>query len=181
VAKQIKSPDDLKKASKALYYEIKMLNESANKHKLLTTKNDVIWNALIESFCVHLRNFIEFFGKQRKDHITYELFTSGKSIEFKNNLKKDYPNKVNNLLSHLTFKRLEFYGSGKDWDIQSIANEVNENIKLFLENAEADLICDELNEYINTVEKKDDKNICATGVTIGSASFVQSSKNSKRL
>lgn len=179
MGKRTKSTNELKKASEALHYEITMLNESANKHKSLTDKNGVIRNALIESFCVHLRNFIEFFDVRRNDYITYKHFTSEQSILFKNVLKKNYSKKVNNLLSHLTFERLGYDESKKGWDMQRIANEVNENMKLFLENARADLICDKLKKYMDTKQRQDDKYICTTGDSIKPASLVQHSKKPK--
>lgn len=134
-----KSPDELKKASEALFYEIRMLKKCVKEYK------PELRNFMIESFCVHLRNLIVFFEPKSNDHITYQYFLpSGKSVKFKHKLKEKYGKKVNNLLSHLTFKRLEYGFEEKKWPMVEIANEVNENIRMFLEVADTDLICDEL-------------------------------------
>ena len=147
-----KSKEDIIKASRALYYEIMMLNECAKFSE--TFKNMVdhykfFENILTESFCVHLRNLIEFFGKNKRDRITYELFMSqGKKITFPHDLSGKYNKKVNNLLSHLTFERLKFEQKEKTWMLSKITNEVNENLREFLKNADHNLLSDKLKNYI---------------------------------
>ena len=83
-----KTSENLQKASEALYYEIMMLNNCAStfyecsKNQILFSQFTV--NILIESFCVHLRNLIEFFGPKKDGHIKkddrirYEDFLSEK-------------------------------------------------------------------------------------------------------
>ena len=153
--KKTKSKQDLIKASKALYYEIMMLNECAKFSKIFKNIIDLspfLKNILIESFCVHLRNVIEFFGKQKKDYITYKYFmASDKSVHFPHNLSKKYNNKVNNLLSHLTFTRLSFNLKQKSWVLSQIANEVNENLREFSKNADNNLLCDQLEAYMEGI------------------------------
>lgn len=153
--KKNKSKEDLIKASKALYYEIMMLNECAKFSKIFKNVIDLssfLKNILIESFCVHLRNVIEFFGEQKKDYITYKYFiASDKSVGFPHNLAEKYNKKVNNLLSHLTFARLKFKQKQKTWLLSQIANEVNENLREFFKNADSNLLCDEFKDIFNPV------------------------------
>jgi len=153
--KKTKSKEDLVKASKALYYEIIMLNECAKFSQ--TSKNIIdlssfLKNILIESFSVHLRNMIEFFGEEKKDYITYKYFiASDKCVGFPHNLSKKYNTKVNNLLSHLTFARLKFKQKQKTWLLSQIANEVNENFREFFKNADSNLLCGELEDYMEAI------------------------------
>ena len=111
-----------------------MLNNCASafyeclKNKILFSQ--FTQNILVESFCVHFRNLIEFFGQKTKDRITHEHFLNVK-IEYSHKLKHKYWEKVNNLLSHLTFKRLTYDIDDKDWDLIQMANEVNQNIIRF--------------------------------------------------
>jgi hypothetical protein len=141
--------EELKKASEALYYEILMLNECAKFSK--TFKIDIspfLNNIVIESFCVHLRNMIEFFRKEKKDYITYKYFiASDKNAGFPHGLSEKYNKKINNLLSHLTFKCLEFDQAHSKWELCQIANEVNENFREFLNKANHSLLCDKLKNY----------------------------------
>jgi len=153
--KKTKTKQDLIKASKALYYEIMMLNECAKFSKVARNVVDLcpfLKNILIESFCVHLRNVIEFFGEEKKDYITYRYFiASDKSVGLPHDLSKRYSRKVNNLLSHLTFARLEFKQKQKTWDLSQIADEVNENLREFFKNADSNLLCDELEDYMEAI------------------------------
>ena len=109
-------------------------------------------NILTESFCVHLRNVIEFFGKKKGDYITYEFFTSnGKSVAFPHDLSRKYKGKVNNLLSHLTFRRLTYKLKDKTWIMSQIANEVNENLQEFFKSTDHNLLCDKLENYLEGI------------------------------
>jgi len=55
--------DEKREASKSWRYEWWMLNESAARIPIYENGDRIIYNALIECFCVHLRNFIEFFHR----------------------------------------------------------------------------------------------------------------------
>lgn len=155
--KKSKSKEELIKASEALYYEIMMLNECAKFSKTFKNIIDIspfLKNIVIESFCVHLRNMIEFFGKEKKDYITYKYFvTPDKNVGFPHDLSGKYNKKINNLLSHLTFERLEFDQAHSGWELFQIANEVNENFREFLNKANDSLLCDKLKNYTICIEK----------------------------
>lgn len=150
-----KTTEELQKASEALYYEISMLNECAEFSRVF--KNIIslcpfLKNVVIESFCVHLRNMIEFFGEEKKDYVTYNDFIlPHKIVAFRHNLSKKYNKKINNLLSHLTFERLKSDQAYSKWELCQIANEVNENFREFFKNADMILLCDNLkNDNIST-------------------------------
>ena len=142
--------DNKLKASKALRYEWWMLNECKDKIQLYKNKDKIMHNALIEAFCVHLRNFIEFFyRKQKKGKRPFytDYLPSNKTIPLKHKLDK-YEDKVNNLLSHLTYKRLNYTKNKKEWNIPQIAIEVNENMFQFIDASDKNLLCDEIKEYL---------------------------------
>ncbi len=145
--------DELSKASKALRYEWWMLTECAAQIPRFRNTNQVVHNALIEAFCVHVRNFIEFFHGAKPSEVRCEdFFRSGDHPKPKHNLKGKYSQKVNNLLSHLTYNRLEYTESDKEWDIPSIASEVNENMFQFTDAADKSLLCDEIIQYRRQLE-----------------------------
>ncbi|MBN2589522.1 MAG: hypothetical protein JXA96_06655 [Sedimentisphaerales bacterium] len=188
--KQSKTIEDLQKASEALYYEIMMLNNCASslsecsKNRILFSQFTV--NILIESFCVHLRNLIEFFGKKKtdSDRITNEHFLpESVNVSYPYNLKKKYSGKVNNLLSHLTFHRLSYPINQKEWNLNQIANEVNEDIIQFYNKADKHLLCPKIIEYINAFQSGDkmqyNSYTCSTSdATLPSGTITKFSKES---
>jgi len=138
--------DNKLKVSKAWYYEWMMLNGCLIKIKDYENKDKVIYNALIEAFCVHLRNFIEFFCRKKRRPCWTDFLPRGKRISLKYKLDK-YERKVNDLLSHCTYKRLNYTGIEKEWDIRQIANEVNKNMFQFVDAADKSLLCDDISAY----------------------------------
>ena len=171
--------DNKLKASKALRYEWWMLNECAARIPHYENKDKVIYNALIEAFCVHLRNFIEFFHrKQKKGKRPFwtDYLSSNKTIPLKHKLDK-YEDKVNNLLSHLTYQRLNYTKIKKEWPINQIAKEVNENMFQFIDAADKNLFCDEINKYKNQLESDNainhDHFTCTTSDFVGESQLVK--------
>jgi len=171
--------DNKLKASKALEYEWRMLNECAARIPLYENKDKVIYNALIEAFCVHLRNFIEFFHRQQKGKRPFcaDYLSSNKTIPLKHKLDK-YEDKVNNLLSHLTYKRLNYTKIKKEWPINQITKEVNENMFQFIEAADKNLLCDEITMYNKQLEScnviKHNHFTCTTSDAVGQSQLVSS-------
>jgi len=153
--KENKSKEELIKASGALHYEMSMLNNCAKfyeqrEKELTQPQHSFLKNILIESFCVHLRNLIDFFGERHKGYTTCQYFLPGNSnVTFSYNLKEKYGKKVNNLLSHLTFHRLTYGHEKKPWELGQIAGEVNKNFREFIKNADPNLLCDELKKFDN--------------------------------
>ena len=137
---------DKLEASRAWYYEWRMLNESAARIGLYSSTDKVVYCALIESFCAHLRNFIEFFHRKKKRPFWEDFLPPGKTISLKCKLNK-YQDKVNALLSHCTYKRLEYTGIKKEWDVRQIADEINENMYQLIDAADKSLICNDMKAY----------------------------------
>jgi len=147
--------NDKLQASKALRYEWWMLNECAARIPSFGNKDTIMCNALIEAFCVHLRNFIEFFHlKQEKlsDQLFWKHYLS---TDEKINLKNDlfpYKKNTNKLLSHLTYERINYTEETKSWPTGQIANEINENMFQFIDAADQSLLCDKIKKYKKQLE-----------------------------
>ena len=142
---------DKLEASRSRYYEWRMLNEIAPRIRLYENKDMVIYNALIEAFCAHLRNFIEFFHRKKRRPFWSDFLPPNKNILLKHKLDK-YESKVNDLLSHCTYKRLNYTGTEKEWHIDQIVGEVNENMFKFIDAADQNLLCDKIKKYKNILE-----------------------------
>ncbi len=161
------------KASQALFYEITMLNACAETYHA-RSGNGILFsqftqNILIESFCVHLRNLMEFFVKRKPkpksnhNRITHHYFMCpNQEIAYPHDLYKEYDTDVNNLLSHLTFERLNYNRKDSQWDLSHIAHEVNENFRLFLDTANHELLCDNLRNLHQSRELLDTRLFCTT-------------------
>jgi|WetSurMetagenome_2_1015567.scaffolds.fasta_scaffold260979_2 hypothetical protein len=181
MAKEEKNSTELKKASEAIFYELSMLNACATtfneceKNRILFSQFTI--NILIESFCVHLRNMIEFFGNRNKDRITYQYFISQRAkITFPHNIKNEYNEKVNNLLSHLTFNRLSYELEIKSWNLGQIANDVNENFKVFSENVNNDLFCVKLKDLTKNLPAQNSKFVNTTSDAIINVAYLSTSR-----
>ena len=169
-----KTRKELQKASEAIHYELSMLNACAttldecSKNKMLFSQFTI--NILIESFCVHLRNMIEFFGRKKRNYITYKYFLpENTNITFPHDLKRIHNEKVNNLLSHITFHRLSYGPEIKVWKLGQIANEVNENFKIFSENADTSLFCAKMKIFLNSLPFQDSNLTNSTSDTTAKA------------
>jgi hypothetical protein len=166
--KRYDTKDDRLQASNALRYEWRMLNECAARIPFYEKKDMIVCNALIEVFCVHLRNLIEFSHRNQKGKRPFwtEYLSSDKTTRLKNKLEK-YEAKVNDLLSHLTYKRLRYTATAKSWPIGQIANEVNENMLQFIDTADQSLLSDEIKQCANQFESlnkaHDDELACSSG------------------
>jgi len=168
--------DDKREASKARKYEWWMLNESAARISLYENRDRIICNALIECFCAHLRNFIDFFHRRDKHPFWTDFLPEGKNIQLKHKLDKKYVSKVNNLLSHCTYKRLNYTKIEKEWHIPDITNEVNENMFQLLDAADNSLLCDEIKEYQKQLrpgnKAKDNSYVSTTSDVVSSKTLV---------
>ena len=145
---------DKLESSKALFYEWMMLNESAAKIPIFKETDKIIYWALVESFCVHLRNFIEFFHRKDKQPFHIDYLPKGENISLKHRLDKIYGEKVNDLLSHCTYKRLNYTIDEQVWDIPQIRNQINENMLYLIGKADKSLFCKEILEYETLIKKK---------------------------
>jgi len=126
-------------ASRVLYYEVDMLNETAR--ALSSQKNNGVFlnNALLESFLIHLRNLIDFLylPKCNKDDILAQDFFPNPEDWLKLRPKQGESldtakRKTNKLLAHLTYSRLRIPKDQAKWDFMYLRNEIVSRIQVFL-------------------------------------------------
>jgi hypothetical protein len=148
-----KTPEELRKASNALHYEIWMFNVMVI--SLLSQHpqpGNPQYNALVESFVQHMRNLIEFFypsDKVRPDTIIASDFFSNPS-----QWKKKWPDllrkansRANKLLAHLTYDRIN---ADKGWEfseIREIREQLNSLFAKFRNEVPQDRIGEKLKNY----------------------------------
>jgi hypothetical protein len=167
MSKKPRSPDELKKASEALYYEILMLNACAETY-YECLKNKILFsqftqNILIESFCVHTRSLLEFFCAPNplENDIFYKDFnpSAGFTPSFAINLKVTKDN-LDVCLAHLSYERIN---KKINWEMYKITNEINKNMQDFLKSVNQSLICDKLKNYFKAETKETEDNFtCST-------------------
>lgn len=97
-----------------LMYEIDMLRATYTclaSESLMLLFSDVLKNSLIESFCIHARNLIEFFDEksatpgQSDGRLGAKHFTTDFTAWDKGGPSNDLRNRLNKQVSHLTYDR----------------------------------------------------------------------------
>jgi len=144
----------LEKASKHIYYEVKMFYETYIFFKTKKTYNSL----LIEIFLLHCRNLFEFFYPTKKirtddicvfDFLDYfDEFNNNKVIQ--EDLGFDKEN-INKFLSHLTYTRC--YIDEMMWPLLDIGEKMVKTIKAFYkalpDNCKNWVYFKELNDLLN--------------------------------
>jgi hypothetical protein len=90
-----------------LVYEIDMLRETYQRcpKEETTITDDIIKNALIESFCVHARNLIELFeGKDAKYNKKYSDSNYQPFSTVHEDIIRNIENRLNGQISHLVYR-----------------------------------------------------------------------------
>lgn len=133
-----RTPEELRAASNALEYEIRLLNDVAD--MLPSYTSGVVHDALVESFVVHTRILIEFFYPQDKTHYPTEKNLARESdtiiapdffldeSQWKERLPdwlEDVRNRAHKLLAHLSYSRVFKYENDKGWDCLRIKGHLN--------------------------------------------------------
>ncbi len=139
---QEQSFDKLQQASEFLAYEIWMFYSIADIFiKQLPIADNIIKNALIESFVIHLRNLIDFFynDKPKSDDITVINFVNANCIPEITEKIKLARKRAHKEVAHLTLKRT-FKSEDKQWDIIDLKKEFKLLIDIFVKNMNNSLI-----------------------------------------
>jgi hypothetical protein len=143
--------DRLKKASDHLHYEIWMLDGTAwELTKLGSNDGSVEHNALIESFGIHARLLLDVFyapANKRSDDVCAEDFFDNQTdwktkCPSKSALLEKVDKRVGKELAHLTYARLGISLEDKQWPFVKIANEIENMVKVFVENVPEDRLGD---------------------------------------
>jgi hypothetical protein len=147
-----KTPEELRNDSDAVHYEIKMLNDVAD--EIPNYPKEVIHNALVESFVLHVRVLIDFLYRhpnkdpQKHDIIAREFLGSSNSwpSEPPDDLK-EVKKRADKLAAHLTRDRVIQYRDDKGWQVTQIRNRLNEVFYEWLKKVPPDRIGEKLKSY----------------------------------
>lgn len=119
-----------------LMHELSMLWEMAQ--ILPHRKAGAETSAFVESFCIHLRNLIDFFYRPAKmDDVTAQDFLNP-STDWKPtepSLLTNAHNRANKELNHLTQQRKSGASKDKEWDTATLLNEIDSVAKDFADHA----------------------------------------------
>ncbi|MBN1361919.1 MAG: hypothetical protein JW993_15085 [Sedimentisphaerales bacterium] len=143
----MRTPEELRGASKALYYELLMLDATARALSPRTTHEPHVGNAILESFLVHARNLIDFLylPKGGADDILagdfFEKHDDWRRLRPKESAAlKVAKKKMNKLLAHLTYSRLKTGETDSKWDIMGLRSEIVSRMAVFVDNVAAHII-----------------------------------------
>ena len=112
----------------------------------------IVWNTVVESQLIHLRNLIEFFSgnttnkrnKKNNDNITCASIIKNVSAEWYLNDTEKAKRIVNKAISHLSRSRTEQdYHSDEDETIHAMITVLSEKIERFLASLQPDLVTSE--------------------------------------
>jgi hypothetical protein len=123
------TPDQLKRASRHVYYEVQMLVDTANALQVRTI-DKLTENALLESFGVHARALLDFLDRTQstQDDVYAALYFQPPKVWTQptfsavlNPVRED----VNKQFAHITFTRLNYDPPHeKQWAVGPIASEI---------------------------------------------------------
>jgi hypothetical protein len=133
VGRKQRTPDELRRISEDLHYEVQMLLGSAQGLDSGTTAEGTLHNALVESFAIHLRNMLDFLWPDKLTRKS-DLVIAADFFPSPSDWEKLRPEISQQLLdsrvraakeiARLTYTRPTVDPEQKDWDVRQIANEV---------------------------------------------------------
>lgn len=145
--RSIRSQEELQKASNHLFYEIWMFQTLAQGMALGIAGQGAINNSLLESFAIHVRALIGFFyaeNPRNDDIIADDFFASPSDWQSlrppKTEILDKAKRRADKEVAHLTYTRLDITPEQKHWDFLKIFNDLQDLIKLFLDNVTTDLL-----------------------------------------
>lgn len=140
-----RTQDDLKEVSEHLHYELDMLTFLTRSIASGKIHDDVLSNARVESFAVHVRNLILFLfpfpkAKPKPDDVLATDFVSDPvAFEAARGVKSEILKKAKRMadkrVAHLTYERLKVR-EDNDWPFVQMANEINRVMTIFLQHAD---------------------------------------------
>jgi len=153
-----KTTEELRAASDAFHYEIRMLNDVAD--VLSSHTSGVIHDALVESFVVHTRILIEFFYPTDKTRADSDTMIASDFLSDGNQWKEDISEwmkeirtRSHKLLAHLSYNRVLRYKDDKSWQITQIRNRMNVIFDDWLKKVPSGRIGEKLKTYKELLEK----------------------------
>lgn len=138
-----RSPEELKKASNHLAYELNMLFflrpelSEAMRGGVRSITDTYLTNAILESFLVHVRNIIDFFynlSPRGDDVIAGDFISNWRELSPPiTALLSETKERSNKHLVHLTYARIDLEES-EEWQFEKIEKDIKKVLKEFFEN-----------------------------------------------
>jgi hypothetical protein len=158
MSKITRDVEDLRAASKHVYYEIAMvaaLAELLQRPAAPSNPRDseVVHNALLESFAMHARVLADFFGLGRRpsdDDVVASDFVDGPAAQrLRDRLLADarfepVRVRVNKDLAHLTYTRTEYGPEGRQWNAHDVFLALQDVLNEFAVHVRREQVDDEL-------------------------------------
>lgn len=153
----------LKEASNHLWYEIWMFQELI-KGSSSTDNNQIITNALLESFAIHVRVLIHFFfnkSGQKDDVLAIHFFSDpsdwlDQSPPYTEILKKA-KKRADKEVAHLTYFRQKVTPNKKPWNLIPIAKDLQQTIEKFFDLVSKDLLGERWDKTIDQSQSQGEK------------------------
>ncbi len=147
MARKQRTPDELRKVSNHLHYEIWMFSMMAQSLALGIAGASAMNNALLESFTIHARALFLFFyaeGPREDDVIAEDFFPHPedwpKIRPAESPELKIAHERVGKQVAHLTYARLDVTPEAKPWPFIKINNELAALVKQFRETVPKDFL-----------------------------------------
>ncbi|MCI0579176.1 MAG: hypothetical protein L0332_07055 [Chloroflexi bacterium] len=166
-----RSDAELKAISEHLFYEIQMLFGTAqvlatfvNQSAQQDLEDRVVYNALLDSFTIHVRSLLDFLyppSNFRPDDVIANHFFDDDTVWIqqrpaKSSFIQAVDRDVNKRVAHLTYARLNVDPQASDWNYSRIADEISQVLRVFLDLAPRDRVCDSLRNFISQVVSADE-------------------------
>lgn len=141
MTRPVRTDDELRAASDHLFYEVMMLKHTMER-LASGPEDDVVSNALLESFTIHARALMDFFYPSEKpeatDVIAQDFFVDAQAWA---DVRGDQPEifgkarrRVNKEIAHLTYDRQAVTPALKGWDLNALGGPILEISNKFLAN-----------------------------------------------
>ena len=146
--------EELREASDHLHYEVSMFLSLTSVLAERTFDEDVIKNATLESFAIHIRAIMDFLypsNPRRDDVLAEDFFDSPEqwwNIQPQlSELLKNAKRRADKEVVHLTFARLDVTDETKPWSFIKIAKEIMNIFDTFIENVPKDRLGENWQQY----------------------------------
>ncbi|HLZ43832.1 MAG TPA: hypothetical protein VKQ11_22905 [Candidatus Sulfotelmatobacter sp.] len=139
-------------SSEHLRYELQMLSYTANELSRMQNPSPQA-SALLESFCLHLRNLIEFFftkpGDEKDDDVIAHDFCPRWSEKISPLLDKAAV-RANKEVTHLTLQRKSGFDPAKPWNTVALFNEITAVANRFVDRADDAKLSAEVSNWLTS-------------------------------
>lgn len=146
MSKEGRTGEELKEASKHLYYELWMFESMETAITDCKPENPAQSYAFLESFLLHARNLMDFYyprKSSRKDHdddVIVTHYVDEKDWDVNKEFLSDMRIRINKMLAHLTYHRVKVSPDKKRWPIIEIKQMIESTTKKFIDDVSPDVL-----------------------------------------